>query len=109
MPSISGSAVGVQPAKRLTWSDDLWIGSMRRLSVAEAKAHFSALISAVERGEAVEITRRGVPVARLVRPCGSAGEEFDLEAFLGATTGQPMHPSCDATTLVAELRAGSRY
>ena len=100
----------MQPAKRLTWSDDLWMRSMQRLSVAEAKAHFSALISAVERGEAVEITRRGVPVARMVRAaCGSAGEAFDLEAFLGATTGQPMHPSCDAATLVAELRAGSRY
>lgn len=63
----------------------------------------------VERGEAVEITRRGVPVARMVRASGSAGKEFDLEAFLGATTGQPLHPSCDAAALVAELREGARY
>lgn len=41
--------------------------SMRRLSVAQAKAQLSALLDAVEQGEAVEITRRGVSVARLVQ------------------------------------------
>ena len=85
------------------------MASMQRLRVAEAKAHCSALISAVERGEAVEITRRGAPVARMVRASGSAGEEFDLESFLGATTGQPIRPSCDAAALVAELREAARY
>jgi prevent-host-death family protein len=41
---------------------------MKQLSVVQAKAQRSALLDAVERGEAVEITRRGVPVARLVQP-----------------------------------------
>jgi len=39
---------------------------METLSVAEAKARFSALLSAVEAGEEVVITRRGKVVARLV-------------------------------------------
>jgi antitoxin (DNA-binding transcriptional repressor) of toxin-antitoxin stability system len=38
---------------------------MQTVNVAEAKAHLSALLDAVETGEEVVITRRGHPVARL--------------------------------------------
>ncbi|WP_259722118.1 type II toxin-antitoxin system Phd/YefM family antitoxin [Synechococcus sp. CS-1328] len=34
---------------------------MRSLNVAQAKAQLSALLDAVEAGEEVEITRRGIP------------------------------------------------
>lgn len=37
----------------------------RHVSVAEAKAQLSALLTAVEQGEAVTITRHGRPVAIL--------------------------------------------
>lgn len=36
----------------------------RKYSVAEAKAHFSEILSRVEAGQDVLITRRGLPVAR---------------------------------------------
>ena len=36
-----------------------------------AKANLSKLLDAVERGEEVTITRRGKPVAKLVRPEGA--------------------------------------
>lgn len=36
-----------------------------QVSLAEAKAHLSALLDRVEAGEEVVITRRGKPVARL--------------------------------------------
>lgn len=39
---------------------------MKSVPVFEAKNRFSELIAAVEHGERVTITRRGVPVARLV-------------------------------------------
>ena len=39
---------------------------MRTIPVVEAKAHFSALLAAVERGEEIAITRHGRVVARLV-------------------------------------------
>lgn len=39
---------------------------MRTVPVVEAKTHFSALLAAVEGGEAVAITRHGRVVARLV-------------------------------------------
>jgi prevent-host-death family protein len=41
---------------------------MREVGAFEAKNKLSALLDAVERGEEVTITRRGKPVARLVRP-----------------------------------------
>jgi len=40
--------------------------AMKIVPVFEAKNRFSELIAAVEQGDQVTITRRGVPVARLV-------------------------------------------
>lgn len=39
---------------------------MREVQIADAKAHLTQLIDAVERGETVVITRHGRAVARLV-------------------------------------------
>jgi prevent-host-death family protein len=39
---------------------------MQRVQIAEAKAHFSALVERVEAGEEIVIARRGKPIARLV-------------------------------------------
>lgn len=82
---------------------------MRRISVAQAKAHLSALLDAVEQGEEVVITRRGVPVARLMAAPKEAAERFDLASFLATTTSQPLHAGADAAALVNDLRAGARY
>lgn len=41
---------------------------MREVAVDEAKTRLSELISAVESGERILITRRGIPVAQLVAP-----------------------------------------
>jgi len=37
-----------------------------QLSIFQAKSRFSAMVGAAERGEEVVVTRRGVPVVRLV-------------------------------------------
>ena len=50
---------------------------MRRVGVAETKAQLSALLDAVEAGEEVVITRRGQPVARVVREPGLSGTSPD--------------------------------
>jgi prevent-host-death family protein len=39
---------------------------MSRLSIAQTKARLSEVVSRVERGEEIVVTRRGRPVARLV-------------------------------------------
>ena len=43
---------------------------MREIGAFEAKNKLAELLNAVEHGEEVTITRRGKPVARLVRPEG---------------------------------------
>ena len=54
---------------------------MKTVQAAEAKAKFSALLSDVERGEAINITRHGKTVARLVPPVADsesdAGDAVD--------------------------------
>ena len=82
---------------------------MKRLSVVQAKAQLSALLDAVERGEAVEITRRGVPVALLVQPERRNAPRFELATFLEKIRQQPLHAEADAGELVSVLRKGARY
>ena len=50
------------------------------VGVFEAKTTLSALLERVEAGEEVVITRRGVPVARLVPPGASEADDL-LAAF----------------------------
>jgi antitoxin (DNA-binding transcriptional repressor) of toxin-antitoxin stability system len=79
---------------------------MRSVGLAEAKARLSALLDAVESGDEVVITRRGQPVARLVRETAAATEAGGptwperLRRFHG------QHPpfAGDAVSLVRELR-----
>jgi prevent-host-death family protein len=44
---------------------------MKEVAVYEAKTRLSELLIEVEQGEQVTITRRGVPVARLVAAAGA--------------------------------------
>ena len=62
---------------------------MKSIALYEAKNRLSELVAMVERGEEVSITRRGVPVARLV-------------AYLDAQADAPRKRARNA---VARLRA----
>ena len=42
---------------------------MQDVGSYEVKTHFRTLLDRVAQGEQITITRRGVPVARLVPPC----------------------------------------
>lgn len=78
---------------------------MRTVGLAQAKAELSALLDAVEAGDEVVITRRGTPVARLVREQTSqpASAEAWCERLRRFHQGQPVHPTT-AAKLVRELR-----
>ena len=56
---------------------------MKKASVAEAKAHFSALIKGAESGEEVLVTRGGVPVARIVPVTPAKKRTFANDEGLG--------------------------
>jgi prevent-host-death family protein len=54
---------------------------MGAYSVAQAKAHMSALLLSVERGEEVTITRRGMPIVQVV-PLNRPTKSIDWERVL---------------------------
>ena len=59
---------------------------MKEVAVFEAKTRLSELLIEVERGEQVTITRRGVPVARLVAAVGARrGAVSQQRQQVGAT------------------------
>lgn len=68
-----------------------------QIAIAEAKAQFAALIRRAEAGEAIELTRYGRPVARIVG------------ALLGAMEGEFTLPEdmFDGDDDVAEIFAQS--
>lgn len=77
---------------------------MRTVNLAEAKAGLSALLDAVEAGEEVVITRRGRPVARVIRETGNEEESEDWVARLRRFHAHQPGPVGSAVELLRELR-----
>lgn len=83
---------------------------MRTLSIAETKAHLSAVVDSVEAGEEIVITRHGRPVARIVAESPTLSRDpaavlAEQRAFLAA---QPTRPERAADT-VRRMRDADRY
>ena len=77
---------------------------MGAYSIAEAKAHLSALVEQVARGEQVTLTKRGKPVARIV-PAGELvpKPKLDLAALRKFREGMPVSP-LNAAQMVRLMR-----
>ena len=78
----------------------------RTVSVAEAKTHLSELIAAVETGDEIVITKRGVPVATIL-PLPRPRKKVDLEWLRELTAGMPMGE--DSMTVIRQMRDEVRY
>ncbi len=79
---------------------------MRSVSVAEAKAHLSEIIQAVEAGEDIRITRHGTPVARVVSEYSRLDRPVDM-ARLRRWRAETPPSSMSAVDLIrAERDAG---
>ncbi|WP_456697201.1 type II toxin-antitoxin system Phd/YefM family antitoxin [Aeromicrobium sp. P5_D10] len=79
----------------------------RSVSVAEAKAHLSELLDAVEKGERVQITRRGKPIADLT-PLKAPLPPIDV-AWLASVAAELPASDVDAVEQVRLSRDDSRY
>lgn len=79
--------------------------SNAEVSVAEAKAKLSEILTRVEEGEEITITRRGKPVATL-SPARKTLKPFESRAELRAS--QPMAKTSSVDILRA-LRDEARY
>jgi len=79
---------------------------MKTVGLAEAKAHLSALLDAVEAGDEVVITRRGQAVARLVaeRASDRLADFSACRARLRRLHADHARPERSAVDLVRELR-----
>ncbi len=55
-----------------------------KVSVAEARQHFARLIKRAEQGNAIEITRRGVPVAVLLSASEYSAITGERPSFIDA-------------------------
>jgi len=79
---------------------------MKSVGLAEAKAHLSALLDAVEAGDEVVITRRGQAVARLIPDRGTdrPADPSAWGARLRRMHADHPRPERSAVELVRELR-----
>jgi len=79
---------------------------MGAITLADAKAHLSALIDRVEAGESIDITRRGKPVARLTA-AANPRQPIDAARLQAVTATLP--PQAEAAAdLVRSMRDGDR-
>ena len=79
---------------------------MTAINLADAKARFSELINRIEGGEAIDIVRRGKPVARLV---GVQPERKRIDANLLGKLTSGMPKQAGAAELVRAMREDERY
>lgn len=80
---------------------------MDAISLAEAKAHLSELVDRVEAGDAIDITRRGKPVARL-SAVPKPRQRISAELLESLTVSLPP-ATPGAAELIREMRDGDRY
>ena len=82
---------------------------MRTVTVATAKAQLSAVLGEVVGGTEIVITRRGVPIARIVPEPAAAPGGFDLAELFAFVDNQPIHAGPDAGDLLRAMRDEARY
>ncbi|MBV1702894.1 MAG: type II toxin-antitoxin system prevent-host-death family antitoxin [Hyphomicrobiales bacterium] len=80
---------------------------MTDVSVAQAKAHFSALVDKASSGELVGITRRGKLVAQIV-PVEPPRKPINLDQLRALTNAMP-RSSQASVELVHTMRDQDRY
>ena len=79
---------------------------MGAFSIAEAKAQLSAIIEMVENGESVTITKRGIPVVKIV-PVNAvqAKPKIDLESLRKLRASMPVM-KVPAVEMIRRMRDG---
>jgi prevent-host-death family protein len=77
------------------------------VNLAEAKAHLSDLVARAEAGEAIQISRRGIPVVRLTT-IARPRRPITLDALRAVTDTLPAGPTA-ADDVVRAMRDEARY
>jgi prevent-host-death family protein len=80
---------------------------LRRVNLADAKAHLSELVERAAAGEAVCITRRGKAVAQITA-VDTPRKRIDPAALRAMTDAMPMQPET-ARDLIRRIRDDDRF
>lgn len=80
---------------------------MDSVSLAEAKARLSELVTRAAEGETVQITRRGKPVAQIT-PVERPRKPIDIELLRSVSKKSPMQ-SESAGDFIRRMRDEDRY
>lgn len=80
---------------------------MEDVTLAHAKAHLSELVERAARGEQIQITRRGKPIARLTS-VDRKRKPIDVAALRAMTASMPRQPEPAAEWMRA-FRDEARY
>jgi prevent-host-death family protein len=80
---------------------------MIRISLADAKAHLSALVERAAAGEAVCITRRGRPIAQITG-INAPRKRIDIVELRRVTGAMPVQPE-PARDFIRRMREEERY
>ena len=80
---------------------------MITVSLADAKAHLSALVERAGTGETICITRRGKPIAQITAVC-SPRKQIDVAELRRMTAGMAVQPQV-ARDLIRAMRDDVRY
>ncbi len=80
---------------------------MSSVSIAEAKAHLSAIVERAAAGETVRITRRGKTVAQITA-ADSQRKPVDAAALRAMVVGMPAQGD-SAGDFMRRMRDGERY
>ncbi len=80
---------------------------MREVGTYEAKTHLPELLKAVETGETIVITRRGIPIARLVP--ADRGASVDVPAVIARLKrAREQRPRVTTAEILAARDAGRK-
>lgn len=80
---------------------------MKTVGADEAKSHFNELLKKVSEGETIRITRRGVPVAKLV-PDNETGQK-DLKKIVAEFRRRRQGTNLGNLTIRDLINEGRRY
>ena len=80
---------------------------MTTVTLTDAKAHLSELVTQAAAGETVRITRRGKPIAQLTS-VATPRKAIDVDALKALTDSMPVQEE-SAETFIRKIRDEARY
>jgi len=80
---------------------------MKTVGAFDAKTHLNELLQRASKGETIRITRRGVPVAKLIPP--DEGEKEDARNLVGAIRQLRKGATLGKITIRELIDEGRRY